>query len=157
MRLVIYKIPEREKVLYNLGQLLEKLCQQKRIGVFCNKEAIKIVDDILWTFSTNIFLPHDIATDDVEYNDRQPVLLDYDLKNLNREILCLFNDNDLQKALENRTTLNKVDCIIYMVQIKNKAETGLLTCYDLIKKMNIEHVDVFAKNNNKWEKVDDNC
>jgi hypothetical protein len=43
-----------------------------------------------------------------------------------------------------------------MIQIKNKTETDLLTCYDLIKKKNIECVDVFAKKNNKWEKINNN-
>ena len=153
MRLVIYKIPGRERVLYNLGQLLEKLSKQSQIGILCNKDATKTVDDVLWTFSTNIFLPHDVAVGVSAEDDRQPVLISEKLELLNREVLCLFTNEDLFDVLRNtnKCVLSKVGCIIYMTQ--EDFDTHKLIDDVSVLGVN-DGVDVFEKINKKWHKID---
>ena len=40
MRLIIYKIPDKEKISPNLGKLLEKLATSKKIGVLCDTNIL---------------------------------------------------------------------------------------------------------------------
>ena len=76
MRTILYKISSNEKVLYNLGILLEKLCiSNKKIGVLCDKDNISIVDKTLWTFSTNYLVPHDVSINDVEEEEKSKMMI----------------------------------------------------------------------------------
>ena len=152
MRLIIYKIPEKEKVLYNLGQLLEKLCKQNKIGILCSEDVAGMIDDILWTFSTNIFLPHDIATGNEEIDNRQPIVISADMNWLNRKVLCLFTNEDLFKVLDKINILNEVEHIVYMLQIKEENDIE-----EIIEKVknNVNNIciDVYQKSNNRWVKI----
>lgn len=152
MRLIIYKIPEKEKVLYNLGQLLEKLCKQNKIGILCSEDVAGMIDDILWTFSTNIFLPHDIATGNEEIDSRQPIVISADMNWLNRKVLCLFTNEDLFKVLDKINILNEVEHIVYMLQIKEENDIE-----EIIEKVknNVNNIciDVYQKSNNRWVKI----
>lgn len=148
-RIVIYNIPVKEKILYNLGQLLEKIltnvvCRKSDIGIFCNKEFIQEIDSILWTFSTNIFLPHDIAASDEKQNFKQPILISDKIEQLNRKILCLFTEKDLFLALDNGNSLDKIEQIIYPVQ-EEKIDIAK------IKEKNIS-IDIYTKMEKKWVK-----
>ncbi len=152
MRLIIYKIPEKEKVLYNLGQLLEKLCKQNKIGILCSEDVVGMIDDILWTFSTNIFLPHDIATGNEEIDSRQPIVISADMNWLNRKVLCLFTNEDLFKILDKINVLDEVEHIVYMLQMKEKNDIE-----KIIEKVknNVNNIciDVYKKSNNRWVKI----
>ena len=146
MRVVIYKIPKKEKVLYNLGLLLCKLFKNKKIGIFCEKETIDFVDKTLWTFSTNVFLPHDVAVEDELQNEKQPILISSELKHLNRDILCVLTENDLFFAVDKQNVAHGVNDLIYMTQ----DDCDILK----IKKCsNVDKVDVFEKTQNTWHLV----
>ena len=146
MRVVIYKIPKKEKVLYNLGLLLCKLFKNKKIGILCEKETIDFVDKTLWTFSTNVFLPHDVAVEDELQNEKQPILISSELKHLNRDILCVLTENDLFFAVDKQNVAHGVNDLIYMTQ----DDCDILK----IKKCsNVDKVDVFEKTQNTWHLV----
>ena len=117
MRVAIYKLDTNEKIIYTLGLLLEKLCISKKIGVLCNDDNINVFDKTLWTFSTNYFIPHDIVSDDVDYNNMQNVLLSTHLDDLLFcKILCLFNLNDIRlfaNKIEKQNIIN-INDIIYI-------------------------------------------
>jgi len=152
MRLIIYKIPEKEKVLYNLGQLLEKLCKQNKIGILCSEDVVGMIDDILWTFSTNIFLPHDIATGNEEIDSRQPIVISADMNWLNRKVLCLFTNEDLFKILDKINVLDEVEHIVYMLQMKE--ENDIEKIIEKVKNnVNNICIDVYQKSNNRWVKI----
>ena len=152
MRLIIYKIPEKEKVLYNLGQLLEKLCKQNKIGILCSEDVVGMIDDILWTFSTNIFLPHDIATGNEEIDSRQPIVISADMNWLNRKVLCLFTNEDLFKVLDKINVLDEVEHIVYMLQMKE--ENDIEKIIEKAKNnVNNICIDVYQKSNNRWVKI----
>lgn len=150
MRVAIYKIPTQEKVLNNLGFLLEKVSTQYLVGVLCDPGIETVVDSIFWTFSTNVFLPHDIATGLVEKDEKQPVLISGKIELLNREVLCLFTSKDLFDILNKKKDfLNKVECIVYMTQ----EDSGVRELVDKISILNVDSVDVFEKINKKWKKL----
>jgi DNA polymerase IIIc chi subunit len=152
MRLIIYKIPEKEKVLYNIGQLLEKLCKQNKIGILCSEDVVGMIDDILWTFSTNIFLPHDIATGNEEIDSRQPIVISADMNWLNRKVLCLFTNEDLFKVLDKINVLDEVEHIVYMLQMKE--ENDIEKIIEKVKNnVNNICIDVYQKSNNRWVKI----
>ena len=146
MRVVIYKIPQQEKVLYNLGKLLEKIFKNHQIGVLCNESNIEFVDKTLWTFSSDVFIPHDIDCNDEMENKKNPILLSCDLNKIVRDVLCVFTLEDLEKILSDEFNFkNNINTLIYITQEEN----------DVLK---IKHstncnVDVFVKNKNKWEKT----
>jgi len=146
MRIVIYKLFENEEVLYNLGILLEQLFNKKTIGVFCDENIIDFLDKKFWTFSTNSFLPHDIA-DGTENDEKQPILLSSDALKIDREIICVFNNKDLDKITSyiQEKKLKKVKDIIYMTQEDLKIE-------EIRKKDSSIDIDYFEKNNGKWIK-----
>ena len=146
-RLVIYKLPKNERVLYNLGYLLEKLCKKQKIGVFCDKEIIEMVDRELWTFSSNAFLPHNISKNSVEDN-LQPVLLASNTNQIDREIICIFNNTDLFKIIDdsNSNTIKNLKDIIYMTQEEINVE-------DVKKSIQNITISCFEKTNNKWQKT----
>lgn len=146
MRVVIYKIPQQEKVLYNLGKLLEKIFKNHQIGVLCNESNIEFVDKTLWTFSSDVFIPHDIDCNDETENKKNPILLSCDLNKIVRDVLCVFTLEDLEKILSDEFNFkNNINTLIYITQEEN----------DVLK---IKHstncnIDVFVKNKNKWEKT----
>lgn len=147
MRIAIYKLSMQEKVLYNLGWLLEKLCKSKKIGIFCDGGIVDTIDRALWTFSTNSFLPHWVATGD-DSDDRQPVLISGKLTELShREIVCVFDNTKLFETLKQ---YNDATDIIYMTQEDIDVEDLQKKTREIDKSIN---VDVFTKQNNKWMRL----
>lgn len=147
MRLIIYKIPDKEKISPNLGKLLEKLATSKKIGVLCDTNILDNFDKELWIFSTNAFLPHDIATGDVETDELQPVLISDKIGLINREVVCVFNNLDLHSVVEFQKTNKecKIADIVYMTK------DNFNNC-DFTKNDNIK-IDMFEKIQDKWNKI----
>ena len=144
MRIAIYKLSMQEKVLYNLGWLLEKLCKSKKIGIFCDSGVVEAMDRALWTFSTNSFLPHCTATGN-DSDIRQPVLISGNLAELkSREIICVFDNSKLFETIKQNHDITDV---IYMTQEDIDVENLQKATSEIDKSIN---VDVFAKQNNKW-------
>ena len=131
-----------------MGLLLEKLCISKKIGVLCNDDNINVFDKTLWTFSTNYFIPHDIVSDDVDYNNMQNVLLSTHLDDLLFcKILCLFNLNDIRlfaNKIEKQNIIN-INDIIYITYEEE--------CVEKIKDiLPTTNIDLYKKQNGKWQK-----
>lgn len=145
MRIIVYKIPTTEKILYNLGFLLDKICKTYKIGVFCDKDNVGLVDKILWTFSSNIFLPHDIAGDDCIVNNQNPVLISCDFDKIQRKVVCVLTVDDLFFVKQH--SLNcEIENIIYITQFdKDVEEIKLKNTNDVL--------DIFIKQNKQWIKV----
>ena len=148
-RVVIYKIDENEKVIYNLGFLLEKLCiAGKKIAVFCAEDNIQQIDKALWTFSTNCFVPHDIANANGK-NDLQPALLSADLNDFyGREIICVFSLDDLRNLVNNEEIANEINDVIFITH------DDLNSVVEQVKNIcPVANVDIFKKTQGKWEKA----
>lgn len=148
-RIVIYKIDETEKVIYNLGFLLEKLCiAGKKIAVFCTEDNIQQIDKALWTFSTNCFVPHDIANANGK-NDLQPALLSADLNDFHgREIICVFSLDDLRSFVNNEDIANEINDVIFITH------DDLNSVVEQVKNIcPVANVDIFKKTKGKWEKA----
>ena len=159
MRVVVYQIEKHEKVIYNLGVLLDKLCLSgKKIGILCDKDNINDIDKCLWTFSTHAFLPHNVATHQAEpdintkENDIQPVLLTDDAVDIvNRGVICVLSLEDiktLSTALANMDNVNE-DCeiekdIIY-ITYDNIVD-------DIKNIFPLAQIDVYKKTNGKWQR-----
>ena len=148
-RVVIYKIDENEKVIYNLGFLLEKLCiAGRKIAVFCDNDNIQQIDKALWTFSTNCFVPHDIANANGK-NDLQPALLSADLNDFHgREIICVFSLDDLRSLVNNEEIANEINDVIFITH------DDLNSVVEQVKNIcPVANVDIFKKTQGKWEKA----
>ncbi len=173
MRIVVYQIPEKEEVVYNLGHLLEKLCTRK-IGILCDKNNINELDKGLWTFSTNAFVPHEIATiednDAVDTinninsdNDMQPVLLSDDINAICRDIVCVLKEDDLKLALNfnyaNSKKMGRINDVIYMT----KENINIDSLKEMIESKNTATNDenspnnnvlvIYKKDNGKWKEL----
>ena len=148
-RVVIYKIDENEKVIYNLGFLLEKLCSAgRKIAVFCDNDNIQQIDKALWTFSTNCFVPHDIANEK-DKNDLQPALLSSNLNDFHgREIICVFSLDDLRSLMNNEEIANEINDVIFITH------DDLNSVVEQVKNIcPVANVDIFKKTQGKWEKA----
>lgn len=76
-----------------LPALMEKLVQSGKRAVLMadNEELLKRIDQFLWTFSTNRFVPHGMKEDG--YEEKQPIYLTSEEENPNKaEILVTVGD-----------------------------------------------------------------
>ena len=144
-RIVVYTLPECEDAVYHLGKLLDKLCSLKKtIGIFCSSDRTDYVDKKLWTFSTNAFVPHNVATGG-SLDAEQPVLIANDVEFLeNRKTLCVFDISGLQTIFKDISW--QFDDIIIFSTEKNIVENvEQLSCGYAIEK--------YSFNKGKWVKM----
>ena len=151
-RVVIYQIPANEKVIYNLGVLLEQIClsnlkkedkERQSIGILCRQDDINVIDRALWTFSTHTFVPHDIAGNDDDYNSQQPVLLSSNFEDIqDRKILSVFDNDGLRSVYSE----NSEQHIIYMTT-ENVIEEVKKIC-------ELANIEIYKKQNGKWNKAE---
>lgn len=158
MRVVIYQIEKHEKIIYNLGMLLDKLCASgKKIGVLCNDDNINDIDKGLWTFSTNAFVPHGIAVanengETKENNNLQPVLLTQNVADIvDRDILYAFDLTNMQNISVALNTASENNQQNY--QDKDTIYIAYDNVVDEIKNIfPLAQIDVYKKTNGKWQK-----
>ena len=158
MRVVVYQIEKHEKVIYNLGLLLDKLCLSgKKIGVLCNDNNINDIDKGLWTFSTNAFIPHGIAVanengETKENNNLQPVLLTQNVADIvDRDILYAFDLTNMQNISVALNTASENNQQNY--QDKDIIYITYDNVVDEIKNIfPLAQIDVYKKTNGKWQK-----
>jgi DNA polymerase-3 subunit chi len=69
-----------------LPKLLEKAyaAGQKVIVLIDSEERLGLLNSVLWTYSTNAFLPHGCAADDPITHSRQPIWLTTKIENPNQ-------------------------------------------------------------------------
>lgn len=162
IKIVVYNVEEKIKVIYNLGVLIEKkICiSKKNIGLLCNQDEILSIDRILWTFSSNYFIPHDIAkkNDDCnryeDKNENQPLLLTTDLNDIiDRDIICVLTEESLFNVLNSMidTGISKDIEVIYIAYNIN-IENFKNSLKDIqIKESNELLVDLYVQQNGKWQ------
>ena len=151
-RIVIYQIPANEKVIYNLGVLLEQIClsnlkkekkERQNIGILCRQDDINVIDRALWTFSTHTFVPHNISCENKQQNIEQPILLSSNLEDIkDRNILCVFNGDGLKQVYSE----NSQQQIIYMTT-ENVIEEVKKIC-------EVANIEIYKKQNGKWSKAE---
>lgn len=69
-----------------LPKLLEKAysANQRVVVVVDSQERLELLNSILWTYSTNVFLPHGSAADAPDTHSRQPIWLTTKIENPNQ-------------------------------------------------------------------------
>ena len=164
IKIVVYNVEEKNKVIYNLGVLMEKkVCiSQKNIGLLCEPSEVASIDRILWTFSSNYFIPHDIFivnnehTDYEDKNENQPVLLATHISNIiNRDTICVLTEENLMVVLKTLTdgkivgSDRDIELIYISYNIKNIDDIKL-RIFKKKKKKDVV-VDYYVQKNGKWQ------
>lgn len=74
-----------------LPKLLEKAyaSNQRSVVLTDSQERLEMLNSVLWTYSTNAFLPHGSATDSPETHSRQPIWLTTKIENPNQANLII--------------------------------------------------------------------
>lgn len=127
-----------------LARLLDKICLSgKRSIVFCsNEERLEELDRVLWTFSTNSFIPH--GGKKLGYAEDQQVFLTADIENPNKSSILLLI-NDFEFSLWNGFTFEKV-IFAFSEDCEKKAEICL---NDL--KNNEQNVNYWQQTPQGWQ------
>lgn len=126
-----------------LPKLLEKIIkQQKRvIVVFKTETEVDFFDKVLWTYSTDSFLPH--GTKSYKYHEQHPIWLTTSLENTNKaniliilsealiqktnefeKLLDIFNGNDNKKVDEAQKRYNGYKKLDFFVNYWQQDSTG---------------------------------
>ena len=99
MTIVIYHI-FRSHLPQVLTKLLEKsLLQKKKVVIFTKTQKYcKILNNLLWTYSSNSFLPHGMEDD--LYQKQHPIWLTYINQNLyNADLLISTEESKIKKSI----------------------------------------------------------
>ncbi len=129
-----------------IARLVDKICSLgKRTIVYCEDASfLSVLDDVMWTFSTNSFIPH--AKDDSQYANEQIVLLTQKAENINNaNILMLVNSFGLDLW-----HVNNFERIILIFQEKFKKNAEL--CFSDLKK-NEQNVNYWEQTPKGWSEV----
>lgn len=80
-----------------LPKLLEKAysANQRVVVVVDSQERLELLNSILWTYSTNAFLPHGSAADTPETHSRQPIWLTTKIENPNQASVIISTSGAL--------------------------------------------------------------
>ncbi len=83
-----------DKIMASLAPLLLKILEEKKKAIiFCeDPEKIKLMDNSLWSFGRNKFIPH-VTIFDEDYDfKRQPILISNKQENTNEAEYLIFLD-----------------------------------------------------------------
>ena len=115
--------------------LLKILDEKKKALIFCkNKVKIKEIDDSLWSYGRNKFIPHSIVFDHELKPERQPVLITNEEKNLNKSDYLIFLDEPSENFIKSFSR------VFYFFEEGN--------CLASVKPTNF-----YRKADGKWKKV----
>ena len=83
-----------ETIIKSLAPLLLKILDEKRkVLIFCKTSAqIKTIDDSLWSYGRNKFIPHITIADKEFVLERQPILISDKEENANQADYLVFLD-----------------------------------------------------------------
>lgn len=83
-----------ETIIKSLAPLLLKILdEKKKVLIFCRNQAqIKEIDNSLWSYGRNKFIPHITIFDDDFAFERQPILISDKEENTNRADYLVFLD-----------------------------------------------------------------
>ncbi len=83
-----------------LPKLLEKAyaADQRAVVLVDSQERLELLNSVLWTYSTNAFLPHGSAVDDPITHNRQPIWLTTKIENPNNATLIVVTSGQIIEA-----------------------------------------------------------
>lgn len=129
-----------------IARLVDKICSLgKRTIVYSDDEVfLDSLDNVMWTFSTNSFIPH--AKYDTKYVDDQIVLLTKNIENENNaNILILVNTFNVEQW--NSSKFDRI-ILIFQENLKKNAEL----CFSDLKK-NKHTVNYWEQTPKGWSRV----
>jgi DNA polymerase III subunit chi len=132
-----------ETVIKSLAPLLLKiLAEEKKALIFCKNAAqIKAIDDSLWSYGRNKFIPHITIFDTGFVMDRQPILISDKEENANNADYLIFFD------LPSDQFLSSFGRVFYFFE-----EENFLNAAALAKKTKPKNC--YKKSDGKWIKFD---
>ena len=113
-----------------LPRLLEKILEEGSsiAFLFKNIEVLQYMDDFLWTYKRESFIPH--STDDSMYNNSQPILLSLKDENINNADVLITIEGFLTENINNYMKIIDIfdgndkeifeDALVRIEKIKNK-------------------------------------
>ena len=130
-----------ETVIKSLAPLLLKVLEEKKKAlIFCaNQIQIKEIDDALWSYGRNKFIPHATIFDKEFDFTRQPILISNKEENLNKADYLVF----LQEP--SKSFISSFKRIFYFFEPQN-----LEVAKNLTKKIN--PTNSYKKESGKWVK-----
>lgn len=83
-----------ETIIKSLAPVLIKILEEKKkVLIFCRNQAqIKAIDDSLWSYGRNKFIPHITISDKEFVLERQPILISDKEENANKADYLVFLD-----------------------------------------------------------------
>ena len=130
-----------ETIIKSLAPLLLKILEEKKkVLIFCESLAqIKAVDDSLWSYGRNKFIPH-ITIYDKDFSlERQPILISDKEENSNKADYLVFLD------MPSEAFISKFSRVFYFFE-----ESGLAQAKAVAKK--IKPTNSYKKSEGKWVK-----
>lgn len=134
-----------ETIVKSLAPLLLKVLDEKKKAlIFCQDQAqIKVIDDSLWSYGRNKFIPHiTIFDEDIakEFSfERQPILISNKEENTNKADYLVFLD------LPSAEFVAKFPRVFYFFEEQNTS-----VAKDVAKK--IKPTNSYKKTDGKWVK-----
>ncbi len=145
MEVNIYRVLEGNLVA-TVVKLLEKAYSSGKRCVFYSPiaERVKVIDKSLWTFSTNVFIPHGDKT--LGFCDEQPIYFTDSVENPNNSSILIAVDTFKYKGFA--VDLEKV---MFVFEDKLQLENAEI-CYQDLKKNN-KNVNYWEQSKTGWVKL----
>ncbi len=132
-----------ETIIKSLAPLLLKvLDEKKKVLIFCkNPVQLKEIDNSLWSYGRNKFIPHVTISDRDFKMERQPILISNEEENTNKADYLVFLDKPSEGFLQN------FQRVFYFFEENNR-----LTATQIAK--TTKPKNCYQKINGKWEKFE---
>lgn len=130
-----------ETIIKSLAPLLLKILDEnKKVLIFCkNPTQIKAIDDSLWSYGRNKFIPHITIFDKEFVLERQPILISDKEENANKADYLVFLD------LPSEGFVQSFSRVFHFFE-----EQNLAVAKDVAKK--IKPTNSYKKTDGKWVK-----
>lgn len=128
--------------LHSMAKIIIKaLDDAKKLLIFCQNDAeIKNIDNFLWQFNPNKFIPHSTIKDKHLNPKRQPILITNEEENTNQADYLIFFDEP------SKDFLNQFTRIFYFFTNKDSQTADNL-------KLKLNPQNFYKKENGKWKKL----
>lgn len=127
-------------------RLLEKIYNSGKRCIFYSPidERVQVVDKMLWTFSTNAFIPH--GDKSLGFSNQQPIYFTSELENPNQaKILVIVDDFDYLKWSQD------FERVIFIFEEKSQAAVADNMFENLKNKK--ENVNYWKQSRAGWKKL----
>ncbi len=141
LEITFYQVDET--IIKSLAPLLLKILdEKKKVLIFCNNDnQIKEIDNSLWSYGRNKFIPHVTIFDRDFQMQRQPILISNQEENSNKADYLVFLDQPSENFV------NSFQRSFYFFE-----ENNLKTAKKISQ--TIKPSNCYKKINSKWEKFE---